>query len=91
MVQLIPHQVITPQDLEMCLDFAVDHRGLHASPTPVLTATPQPTPRKRQVITREDILQTLEACKYNRTLAAYALGISRKTFYRKLEEFQIEL
>ena len=38
-----------------------------------------------------DILRALEENRYNRTMAAAALGISRKTFYRKLEEFQIEL
>lgn len=88
-VQLIPHQLITPQDLELCLDFTVDHSTL--LPVPNHSSPPVSENRRRQSVTREDILQALEECKYNRTLAAYALGISRKTLYRKLEEFQIEL
>ena len=86
-VQLVPSQVITPQDLELCLDF-VD-TGRAAAP---VASAPQPVRagQSRQV-TRDDILRALEETRYNRTMAAAALGISRKTFYRKLEEFQIEL
>lgn len=85
-VQLIPNQVITPQDLELCLDFVQE------SPAAPAAAMQMPVRRSpgRQV-TREDILRALEENRYNRTMAAAALGISRKTFYRKLEEFQIEL
>ena len=83
-VQLVPSNVITPADLEMCLDFP-----LHSSP-------PEPpaeriTEKKRPSVSREDILRALENCHYNRTLAAASLGVSRKTFYRKLEEYNIEL
>ncbi len=86
-VQLVPSQVITPQDLELCLDFVSTGR------TAVTAASPPPAraAQGRHVVTREDILRALEENRYNRTMAAAALGISRKTFYRKLEEFQIEL
>lgn len=90
-VQLIPHQVITPQDLELCLDFSISQSE---APPPVQHAAPARTgsvSRRGSAITREEMLRALEECKYNRTLAAYTLGISRKTFYRKLEELQIEL
>ena len=39
---------------------------------------------------KELILRALEECGNNRTAAAKALGISRRTLYRKLEEFGIE-
>lgn len=85
-VQLIPSQVITPQDLELCLDFVGTGR------TAVTAASPPPARAAQgRHVTREDILRALEENRYNRTMAAAALGISRKTFYRKLEEFQIEL
>lgn len=86
-VQLVPHQFITPQDLEQCLDFAVD------SVIPAVQAPgPQAAvPSRSAALGREDILCALEECCYNRTMAARSLGISRKTFYRKIEEFQIEL
>lgn len=38
---------------------------------------------------REQILDTLEKTKWNRTKAARLLGISRRTFYRKLQEFEL--
>lgn len=85
-VQLVPSQVITPQDLELCLDFVGTGR------TAVTAASPPPARATRAGTSpREDILRALEENRYNRTMAAAALGISRKTFYRKLEEFQIEL
>ena len=39
---------------------------------------------------KELILRALDECGNNRTAAAKALGISRRTLYRKLEEFGIE-
>lgn len=89
-VQLVPHQVITPRDLEQCLDFTVSQDEL-LSPEAAVPPRAEPSSRRRTSVTREEILRALEECKYNRTLAAYTLGISRKTFYRKLEELQIEL
>jgi len=56
-----------------------------------ISFAPPHTTSKRTAVTREDILQALEACRYNRTMAASYLGISRKTFYRKLEELDIKL
>ena len=38
---------------------------------------------------REQILDALEKTKWNRTKAAQLLGISRRTFYRKLQEFDL--
>ena len=85
-VQLIPHQVITPEDLELCLDFAPERPQIQAAPA--AAAAP---PSYGRHITREDILQALEGTRYNRTMAAAVLGISRKTFYRKLKELDIQI
>lgn len=98
-VQLIPSQVITPQDLSICLDFPPDlplENIRHASAISSSTAMPLPvvppnTVSKRTSLSKEDIIEALEFCHYNRTMAASYLGISRKTFYRKLEELNIRL
>jgi DNA-binding NtrC family response regulator len=87
LVQLIPNQVITPQDLEMCLDFTEEKLPVSATSGSAAVSTG----RRTHMVTKEDILLALEENRYNRTLAAAALGISRKTFYRKLDEFQIVL
>jgi len=39
---------------------------------------------------RQHILQTLEACNWNKSRAAQQLGIPRRTFYRRLKEYQIQ-
>lgn len=95
-VQLIPSRIITPQDLSICLDFPLDNIPLPAvsSATPVHTVSSPQHARstsKKSPITRETILQALEDCHYNRTMAAAYLGVSRKTFYRKLEDLDIKL
>ncbi|MBR6113665.1 MAG: sigma 54-interacting transcriptional regulator [Oscillospiraceae bacterium] len=82
-VQMIPGDVIMPDDLLRCLDFPPE--SVPEAPVPARTR------HRRQNVGREDILQALENCRYNRTLAAAALGVSRKTFYRKLEEYNIDL
>ena len=59
------------------------------SPAP---AAPQSAPllgSRRKKITKEAILEALAACGNNRTEASRYLGVSRRTFYRKLEEFGI--
>jgi predicted ATPase/transcriptional regulator with GAF, ATPase, and Fis domain len=38
---------------------------------------------------REGLLQTLEKAKWNKTQAARLLGISRRTLYRKLEQYDL--
>lgn len=81
-VQLIPNEVITPQDLDLCLDFSI--AAQLKAPRPA-----EPAPAGE--LTRERLLQALEENRYNRSLAARALGISRRTFYRKLEEYHIIL
>ena len=48
---------------------------------------PLPQPERPQALTREEIQNALHICGNNRTNAAKYLGISRRTLYRKLEEF----
>ena len=52
-------------------------------------SVPAAAGKRRKRITEEDLLNALEACDGNRTQAATWLGISRKTLYRKLEQFGI--
>ena len=82
-VQMTPGETITPEDLMLCLDFPPEAAAE--------TLPPAKAEHHRQTVTREDILQALENCRYNRTLAAAALGVSRKTLYRKMEEYGIDL
>lgn len=56
-------------------------------PEPAPAEPEGPARRKRKHLTREDLCQALAACGNNRTDASQYLGISRRTFYRKLEEF----
>lgn len=48
--------------------------------------TPYSMPRKPSALSREEILSALETCGGNRSKAAQYLGISRRTFYRRLEK-----
>lgn len=94
-VQLIPSQVITPQDLSVCLDFPLENLQPASAPAmrPAPAAQPAPPPAAsgKTAITKESILQALDYCHYNRTMAASYLGVSRKTFYRKLKELDVRL
>ena len=55
-------------------------------------AAPQVVPavRSRKMLNRELLLDALRICDNNRSTAAEYLGISRRTLYRKLEEFGID-
>lgn len=48
-----------------------------------------PRPHRRKQFTKEDILAALTACGGNRSQAAEYLDVSRKTLYRKMEQFGI--
>lgn len=91
-VQMVPDRYITPQALEACLDFVPDELKATGRPEPPQKEVPTESARyAEEDITRELILRVLEDQKYNRTRAANALGISRRTFYRKLAEYHIDL
>lgn len=49
-----------------------------------------PLPARASDVTKEDILAALAKCRNNRSDAAKALGISRRTFYRKLDKLGIQ-
>ena len=93
-VQLVPTQIVTPNDLSLCLDFSLsDLPTIHA---PTLPSDPPPSAipvsgSMQTGLTRESIQKALEYNHYNRTMTAAYLGISRKTLYRKLDEFNIQL
>lgn len=42
-------------------------------------------------VTKEELQRTLQACHHNKRLAAEKLGISRRTLYRYLDRFQLNL
>lgn len=64
---------------------------LRQSPPSVQLALPAPAEngmiKKLEDIERDTILTTIEQCKGNRKLAAELLGISDRTLYRKLQEY----
>lgn len=58
--------------------------------TPVRELPPaMPIEERPQIITKEELARALEVCGNNRTKAAKYLGVSRRTLYRKLEEYNI--
>ena len=56
---------------------------------PTLMPAPAARGGKRKHFTKDDLLMALSACGGNRSEACKYLGISRRTLYRKLEEFGI--
>lgn len=69
---------------------APEYTRMDASGAAPASSQAKHTGGKRRQLTREDLLQALAACGDNRTEASKALGISRRTLYRKLEEFGID-
>lgn len=55
---------------------------------PSSPGAPESLPEHRQQ-ERENILAALEACSWNRAKAAKQLGMARRTFYRRLREYEI--
>ncbi len=49
-----------------------------------------PAAHRRQKLNRDMLLDALRLCNNNRSAAAEYLGVSRRTLYRKLEEFGID-
>jgi len=59
-------------------------------PTDILEVSESQQDENGSALDREQLEQALEKAAGNKTLAAQILGISRRTIYRKLEEFAIE-
>lgn len=67
--------------------------------SPIIPPVQQPVeeePLEQELLTnisgelkKEDVLKALAACKNNRTEAAKMLGISRRTFYRRLKQLEL--
>lgn len=87
-VQLYPGDMILPE-------YIMDNIYNYSPPIPEIQETihvEEPVTMEvlqdtAGAITKEDVLKALAACKNNRTDAAKKLGISRRTFYRKLKQF----
>jgi DNA-binding NtrC family response regulator len=76
-------------ELEQALDRAL--RRMSPTPPPVLDKTELPPPTEGMTldeVERQHILMALRRNNGNRTATAAALGISRRTLYYKLEEYE---
>ena len=60
-----------------------------ADPIPLETSAPVPSPPFRKGRGKEEILQALEAARWNASEAARILGIHRATLYRRMKELGI--
>ena len=65
--------------------------AIEAGPAPQAASADASNFRDFKDAERERILQTLNAHGWNRAKAARALGMARRTFYRRLKEHDIEL
>jgi PAS domain S-box-containing protein len=54
-----------------------------------LRSRPQPAPEPGPALEKEQLLQTLAECQWNRSLAASRLGMHRTTLWRKMREWGI--
>ncbi len=73
------------------VDLALDDATLSSAPPAVISVAPEPPQNLEdyRVKERRDILAALEAHGWNRARAAKALGMPRRTFYRRLQEHSI--
>ena len=90
-VQLYPGDLILPQYiLENTVGYVRPRDRVQMRPAKgeeQAMPEPLPQPERPQALTREEVQNALHICGNNRTNAAKYLGISRRTLYRKLEEF----
>jgi len=77
----------------------IDDGGPVSSPEPGAVVSVVPSsraPARRETISghkndeKQRILAALERCNWNRVRAAEALGMARRTFYRRLREYDIQ-
>ncbi len=98
---LMPGSTITPEDLPLELQPAVDEAPLGIRIQPSSNAAPQPSSKthtelkgalKEQSTSAEmqAILEALEAHRGQVTLAAASLGISRTTLWRKMAKYGLK-
>lgn len=92
-VQLYPGDLILPQ-------YILENTMSYQRPAALEMRAAPPAARERErlpepplprlgAVTREELENALEVCGQNRTKAAKYLGISRRTIYRKLEEYAL--
>lgn len=89
-VQLYSGDLILPQYiLENTMEYQhpLYQEQRPAALVPESVSQPFPPAPKPQIITKEELRNALQICGNNRTNAARYLGISRRTLYRKLEEY----
>lgn len=88
-VQLYPGDMILP---EYITDNVYHYSPATAAPAKEIeeTGSGEVLLKTKESVTKEEIIKALAVCKNNRTEAARMLGISRRTFYRKLKQMEIE-
>jgi DNA-binding NtrC family response regulator len=67
----------------------VEQLGLGAAPAPAPAAPAGKLPEELAAIERQRILDALDACGGNQTRAAAQLGMPRRTFVKRLEEYGV--
>jgi serine/threonine-protein kinase PknK len=61
--------------------------GVPTAPIDAVSASPELRKGKAEEAERRQLIAALEACKWNKSLAAEHLDMPRRTFYRRLEKF----
>jgi DNA-binding NtrC family response regulator len=86
LVVLSDGRSLGPADVERELGRPSSQSAPPGVPTGGMTPEPGSLDARRHEVEREAILDALRRCGNNRTQAARVLGVSRRTFYNKLEE-----
>jgi len=92
-VQLYPGDIILPEYIkENASNFTGSYQSCRMDPETDATKSEREdkiNQGKPSDLTKEDLLKALKLCGNNRSKAAEHLNISRRTLYRKLEEFKL--
>lgn len=90
-IQIYHPTVLYPHHFAQILDYDVSAALPTEKPIPVSTGYAPRRSTTQALPEKEELLQALEVHHYNRSKAAEALGISRRSLYRLLDKYHIEL
>jgi two-component system response regulator HydG len=83
-VILLQGDFITEKELPLSITQSYPHLGVSGIPSKVFAQ-----PQSLEEVEKEAILNTLEAASGNKSEAARKLGITRKTLYKKLQQYGV--